>query len=156
MPVQPDHQIQRRVAIMDILRSRRVTRQADLVRMLAGQGFHATQSSVSRDLKDLGVSKNKDGYVLPETESGTPDAGLESLAVFVRWIRTAGANLTVIGTAAGAAQRVALSLDRAAWPEIAGTVSGDDTIFVATADRAGQRLLLTRLRRQFKAQENLR
>ena len=57
------------------------------------------------------------------------------MAEFVRDIRTAGGNLTVVKTAEGAAQRVALYLDRSGWSEIVGTVSGDDTIFVATRER---------------------
>jgi transcriptional regulator of arginine metabolism len=65
---------------------------------------------------------------------------------FVREIQTAGANLTVIKTAIGAAQRVAVYLDRSGWPEIIGTVSGDDTIFVATGSTTEQRRLVAKLR----------
>jgi transcriptional regulator of arginine metabolism len=68
------------------------------------------------------------------------------LAEFVRDIRAAGGNLTVVKTAEGAAQRVALYLDRSGWAEIVGTVSGDDTIFVATRNGGEQKRLLARLR----------
>jgi transcriptional regulator of arginine metabolism len=56
----------------------------------------------------------------------------------------------VVRTAVGAAQRVAVTLDRINWPEIVGTVSGDDTIFIATASAAQQRRLRSRLRQSFK------
>ena len=70
---------------------------------------------------------------------------------FVRDVLKAGSNLTVIRTATGAAQRVALFLDRSEWPEIVGTVSGDDTIFVATRSGQDQRQLLGRLRSTLQA-----
>jgi transcriptional regulator of arginine metabolism len=59
----------------------------------------------------------------------------------------AGPNLLVIKTAIGAAQRVALALDRCDWPEIVGNVGGDDTVFTATSSSAGQRNLLSRIDR---------
>ncbi len=68
----------------------------------------------------------------------------------MRDIRQAGPNLLVITTAIGAAQRVALMLDRISWPEVVGTVSGDDTIFVATTNTASQRRLGARLRDALK------
>lgn len=153
MPAQAEPQSRRREAIARILANTRVTRQAELVRLLREDGLAATQSSVSRDLRDMGVVKLKTGYAMPETPANTPQADFEAVAGFVRAIRTAGPNLTIIVTAAGAAQRLALSLDRAGWPEVAGTLSGDDTIFVATADRPRQKLLLARLTRTVGVRE---
>lgn len=118
--------------------------------LLLQQGFAATQSSVSRDLKDMGAVKLKKGYSLPEDEpAGNGDALLE-IAEFVREIRAAGANLVVVTTAVGAAQRVAVTLDRANWPEIVGTLSGDDTIFIATTSSAQQRRLRARLKQSLR------
>src|SRR5690606_8258597 len=105
------------------------------------EGFVATQSSVSRDLRDLGAAKLKNGYRLPERMLDGNGELLESVAEFVRDIRTAGPNLLVVRTATGAAQRVAVTLDRIDWPEIVGTLSGDDTIFVATANSTEPRRL---------------
>lgn len=114
--------------------------------MLRAEGFPATQSSVSRDLRDLGAAKLKNGYSLPKpAEVGNADA-LHDVSELVRDIRTAGPNLLVIATAVGAAQRVAVTLDRVGWPEIVGTLSGDDTIFVATVGSNQQRRLRNRLR----------
>ena len=70
---------------------------------------------------------------------------------FVRAVLTAGSSLTVVRTATGAAQRGALFLDRSNWPEIVGTVSGDDTIFVATRNGQDQRQLLNRLRSKLQS-----
>jgi transcriptional regulator of arginine metabolism len=66
-------------------------------------------------------------------------------AGFVRSIQPAGSNITVVHTATGAAQRVAVFLDRSNWPEIVGTVSGDDTIFIATRNKQDQRTLIGRM-----------
>ncbi len=148
MPAQAEHQARRREAIAAIIASQAVTRQAELVALLQAAGIEATQSSVSRDLRDMGVIKQKTGYALPQA-SAAAEADFDSVAGFVRALRPAGPNLTIVITAVGAAQRVALSLDRSGWPEIAGTLSGDDTIFVATADRARQKLLLARLNAVF-------
>ncbi|HEX9877589.1 MAG TPA: arginine repressor [Gammaproteobacteria bacterium] len=147
MPSAAAQQQARRRAIAQLLERETITRQAELVRLLRAEGFAATQSSVSRDLKDLGVAKLKSGYALPDRAS-SPDDDREALALvaeLVRDLRPAGPNLLVITTAIGAAQRVAVTLDRINWSEIVGTLSGDDTIFVATSGPAQQRRLRTRL-----------
>ena len=149
MPAATGQQNARREALSRLLRTHRIDRQARLVEMLRDEGFHATQSSVSRDLRDLGAAKLKDGYRLPEQTRPTA-ADIAAVAAFVRELRPAGGNLLILTTAIGAAQRVALTLDRAAWPEIVGTVSGDDTIFVATQSAREQRRLMLRLREAFK------
>jgi transcriptional regulator of arginine metabolism len=139
----------RREALRRIISQSAVGRQADLVRLLSRAGHRATQSSVSRDLRELGVAKQGDRYVLPD-ESPPPREGFEAVAGFVRQVRPAGPSLTVIRTATGAAQSVAIVLDRARWPEVVGTISGDDTIFVATERAAAQRKLLSRLHHVFR------
>ncbi len=138
----------RREALRRIILQSAVGRQQDLVRLLRKTGHHATQSSVSRDLRELGVAKLGDRYMMPDDVQ--PEAGgFGSVAGFVRHLRTAGPHLTVVRTAAGAAQSVAIAIDRAQWSEVVGTVSGDDTIFVATAGAAAQRKLLARLNHAF-------
>jgi transcriptional regulator of arginine metabolism len=71
------------------------------------------------------------------------------VANFVVAVRTAGASLTVVRTAAGTANSVAVALDKSDWPEVVGTISGDDTIFIATEDARAQRKLRERLREIF-------
>jgi transcriptional regulator of arginine metabolism len=145
MPGDRTQQSARREAILTILRESAVGRQEDLVAELQNQGHDATQSSVSRDLRELGVTKVGDRYLAPYDERPRRHRSFDRLTGFVIGIAAAGANLTVIQTAAGAAQSVAVALDAAGWPEIIGTISGDDTIFVATKTQRHQSLLLTRL-----------
>lgn len=149
MPVAAEPMEKRQRAILAILRSRRVARQVELVRLLRERGIRATQSSISRDLQQLGIAKLDSGYQPLEQPHAEGDRDAALLTEFVQEIRTAGGNLTVVRTAEGAAQRVALYLDRSGWPEIVGTVSGDDTIFVATRGGGDQRRLLARMRAVF-------
>jgi transcriptional regulator of arginine metabolism len=135
----------RREALKRIIRDGAVGGQAELVRLLKRAGYPVTQSSVSRDLRDLGVAKLGDRYVLPE-DAAVPVAGLAAVAAFVQEAAPAGPHLTVVRTTIGSAQSVALAIDRARWPEVVGTISGDDTIFIATASERTQRALLGRLR----------
>lgn len=139
----------RREALRKIIGRMPVGRQGDLVRLLGRAGHRATQSSVSRDLRELGVAKQGDQYVL--LDNSTPvESDFGAVAAFVRDVRTAGPNLVVIRTTAGAAQSVAIVLDHAEWPEVVGTLSGDDTIFVATAGAAPQGRLTTRLHEKLR------
>jgi transcriptional regulator of arginine metabolism len=150
MPSATLDQNERRRAIARLLAERVVNRQAELVEMLRAEGYPATQSSVSRDLRDLGAAKLKNGYSLPKPAELGDEGSLHVVADLVRDIRPAGANLLVIITAVGAAQRVAVTLDQIGWPEIVGTVSGDDTIFVATIGSNQQRRLRGRLRQHLR------
>ena len=153
MPSAIVEQNERRRAITRLLTDHVVNRQAELVELLRAEGYPATQSSVSRDLRDLGVAKLKSGYSLLDSDDSDDEDDDESLQVIaesVRDIRQAGPNLLVIVTAVGAAQRVAVMLDRTGWPEIVGTLSGDDTIFVATIGLSEQRRLKSRLLQHLK------
>ena len=144
------HQLQRRGAIVRILREGLVRRQQDLVRMLRRDGHEVTQSSISRDLRDLGVLKASGRYVLPPDEVTRANGDFAALAQFVRELRRAGPSIAVLRTTIGAAQSVAVAIDRAEWPEVAGTISGDDTIFIATANARAQHELIGRLRTLFQ------
>lgn len=151
MPLSAEQREQRQQAILKILRRQHVSRQGELVELLRKRGIEATQSSISRDLRQLGISKLDQEYrpvADDETDSGRE---LGVLAEFVLETRTAGPYQTVVKTAVGAAGQVALALDRSAWPEIVGTVSGDDTIFIATRTGGDQRRLVARLRARFSS-----
>ena len=143
-------QLERRGAIVRILREGVVRRQQDLVRLLKKAGHAVTQSSISRDLRDLGVLKASGRYVLPPDEVTRANGDFGTLSQFVRQLRRAGPSLTVLRTTIGAAQSVAVAIDRAEWPEVAGTISGDDTIFIATANARAQDELVSRLRTLFR------
>jgi transcriptional regulator of arginine metabolism len=131
-----------------IIREQVVGSQAELVTMLRMHGHIATQSSVSRDLRELGVAKQGDRYVLPEA-AATSKSDFATLKQFVSAQLTAGTNLTILKTTIGSAQSVAVAIDTARWPEVVGTLSGDDTIFIATAGASEQRKLGARLRALF-------
>jgi transcriptional regulator of arginine metabolism len=144
-------QIERQGAIMRLLRDGNVRRQEDLVRLLKKEGHQVTQSSVSRDLRDLRVSKAGGRYVLPPADEATRANGdFGMLAQFVRGLKRAGPSITVVRTTIGAAQSVAVAIDKAEWPEVAGTISGDDTIFIATANAREQDELVSRLQAIFR------
>src|SRR6266481_7417173 len=144
------HQLERRGAIVRILRDGLVRKQTDLVRLLKKEGHGATQSSISRDLRDLGALKASGRYVLAPDEVTRANGDFGTLAQFVRQLRRAGPAITVLRTTVGAAQRVAVAIDRAEWPEVAGTISGDDTIFIATANARAQDELVSRLQTIFR------
>jgi transcriptional regulator of arginine metabolism len=149
MPATIETRQRRQQAILTILQRQPVQRQAELVNLLQNEGIDATQSSVSRDLQHLGISKLGQAYHPQSGNDTGPRTDRDQLAGFIRDIQSAGPNLTVIKTAVGAAQRVAVFLDRSEWPEIVGTLSGDDAIFIATRNGQAQRRLRTRLRSSF-------
>jgi transcriptional regulator of arginine metabolism len=145
MPHSPETQSERQHAIRQILETGPARTQRSLVDALNAQGFGATQSSVSRDLRELGAVKTANGYELPGIKEG--DDEVARVSALLREKQTAGPNLLVIKTAIGAAQRVALALDRSGWPEMVGNVGGDDTVLVATKNASGQRNLLAKIDR---------
>ena len=149
MATDPHAQLHRRDAIVRILRQTAVGRQAELVELLREEGFDATQSSVSRDLRELGVLKGADRYLLPAVEDALTPSHFEDVRTFVKGYRAAGPNLTVLRTTTGTAQSVAIALDKARWPEVIGTIAGDDTIFIATESSKAQRRLHDHLRTHF-------
>jgi transcriptional regulator of arginine metabolism len=138
----------RRITLAKIIREQVVGRQSELVVMLRKHGHAATQSSVSRDLRELGVAKLGRRYVLPDPATAVKN-DFATLKQFVGAVSTAGTNLTVLKTTVGAAQSVAVAIDTARWPEVIGTISGDDTIFIATLGAREQRQLGERLQALF-------
>ena len=146
MPNSSEEQLLRRETIRELLMRAPADTQQVLVDELNDRGLIATQSSVSRDLKGLGAIKTGKGYELPDSGS-TTDNEVHMVSSFLRSITPAGPNLTVIKTAIGAAQRVALALDRSDWPEMIGNIGGDDTVFVASDSAAGQKILIAKIER---------
>jgi transcriptional regulator of arginine metabolism len=140
---------QRHNAIRDLLVNSRVTNQDELGRKLRRRGFAVTQATLSRDIHELRLSKGPSGYSLPNgnggngasaaiEEDGPPSVAemIESLGLRVRQAM----NQVVVVTVMGGAQPVAAALDREGWPEVVGTVAGDDTVLVICPDprRAGE------------------
>jgi transcriptional regulator of arginine metabolism len=124
----------RRTQILELLRREQVATQGELRRKLMRRGIHVTQATVSRDIEELGLVKTRDGYRVPEAlEAASPPQPTLPVLLkeFMREAKPA-ANLVVVRTHPGNAHSVAVALDASAWPEIVGTVAGDDTILIAT------------------------
>lgn len=131
--------MQRRQAIASLIINEEFASQDDLARRLAVQGITATQATLSRDLDALGAVKVKRGgqlaYALPGESGGDWAVGrLE--AIFAEWVIGAEAtgNLIVLRARPGSAHIVGAAIDQAQLPGIAGTIAGDDTLFVAVRD----------------------
>ena len=124
--------------ILSLIRANRISTQEELSEFLERSGVSATQSSISRDLEELGIVKVSGHYTLPMATSRTKSRGLLNLL-------TAGEALVVAKCEAGLASAVAVEIDRAAVPEIVGTLAGEDTIFIAVEDRKAQRTAIKRI-----------
>jgi transcriptional regulator of arginine metabolism len=135
----------RQSLLLRIVRERTPRTQEEVVELLADRGVEISQVTLSRDLRELGVVKSPQGYREPGAAPRPPEELLlRTLREFVVAVDTAQ-NLVVVKTNPGSAATVALGLDRAGWPEIVGTVAGDDTIFAATANTAAAKRLAARL-----------
>ena len=153
MPSHDDSWEKRQAAIRELLVKEAICSQGVLLRRLAARGFRVTQPSVSRDLQELQVVKTAGRYLPLERLAATSPPPSDELAAAgrsIRRFRPAGPNLLVVSTPPGLASAVGLALDRAGWPELVGTVAGDDTLFLATAGRQGQARLTQRFARLVK------
>jgi transcriptional regulator of arginine metabolism len=128
----------RQQRILSLIRARRIGTQEELTAHLERAGVLATQSSVSRDLVELGIVKHRGHYTLPRSTNGSAARGLLSLD-------TAGDVLVVAKCDSGMASAVAVEIDRTAIPEIVGTLAGEDTIFIAVTDRKAQRTAIKKI-----------
>ena len=141
----------RQALILDIVDREPLHSQELLVKRLHQRGFEATQATVSRDIKELGlVKRSGDGaYQRPGADVADPETALTALeraaAEFLRSVERVQ-QLVVIRTGAGQAQPLAIALDRARLPEIAGSIGGDDTILVIARGARGAAALVKRLK----------
>lgn len=136
----------RHLRILEIISTRPIRTQDALAATLASEGWRVTQSSVSRDIAALGLGKVAGAYQRTP-QRGTTDPDERRISEGVLTIDRAGDTLLVVHTPPGEANRVAVALDRLAWPEVAGTIAGDDTIFIAVRDTAARTKVLRKLRR---------
>ena len=136
----------RHLRILELVTTREIRTQEELARLLAELGWEVTQSSVSRDITALGLVKIDGVYRRPPRGEGLlPDSDERRIAEGLLAAEAAGDALVVLHTPPGEANRVGAALDRLAWPELLGTIAGDDTIFVAVRGRVGKGKLLRRL-----------
>ena len=148
MPTELVSKRMRQDMILEIVKNHEVHNQLELIRHLEGRGISATQSSVSRDIHDLSIAKVDGRYVvavLPVHGTQHSQETAEPGAAMITSVTPAGPSLLVVRTPAGSADTVGESIDGARWPEVLGTVSSDDTIFVATAGKHEQVRLVSRL-----------
>ncbi|HET8679410.1 MAG TPA: arginine repressor [bacterium] len=140
--------------ILDIIAARPITTQSELVAALRGAGIRVTQATVSRDIKRLGLVKmaTRDGAYRYRAPQNTGPSGAEIRARLARAIRDyvlevdEGSGLVVVKTMTGSAATVAEAIDEMTWPEVVGTVAGDNTIIVVPRRPTDRTLILERLR----------
>jgi transcriptional regulator of arginine metabolism len=145
-----DARARRQKIIADLIRNQPVASQEDVTARLAAKGFAVTQATVSRDLDQLGAVKVKRGgvlsYALPDQLGDSDWAAARLQRILAEWVQSveAAGNLIVLRTPPGSAHLVALAIDQARLPEIAGTIAGDDTLFLAARDSAAAAALADR------------
>ncbi len=119
--------------ILKLIGSKHILTQDDLARELKENfSINTTQVTLSRDIRELGLLKTPEGYRHIETSGGGPDLATVA-AEFLRDARLAQ-NLLVLRTSPGNANALAVALDKEDWPEVVGTLAGDDTILVVAPD----------------------
>jgi len=137
----------RQRAVLEALREGPIASQDGLQRALRKRGFKVGQATLSRDIRDLNLSKTAAGYTLPQGE------GSASLALppvqrlvreFVLEVRPAQ-NLLVVKTIIGSAQPVAAAIDEQEWKEMVGTIAGDDTILIVCPDKDAAKTVAARI-----------
>jgi transcriptional regulator of arginine metabolism len=129
---------QRQSAILKLISARQIARQEELAELLEKKGILVTQSSVSRDLDELGIVKAGGFYAIPQKPRNAIAFGLLSLD-------TAGDNLIVAKCESGLASAVAVRVDAIGIREIVGTIAGDDTIFIAVKNKDDQKTVIRRI-----------
>jgi transcriptional regulator of arginine metabolism len=138
---------QRHHAVRELLVETTVSNQDELRSKLADRGFKVTQATLSRDIRELRLLKGPSGYALPQDErsdeSSLPDIQdvLKSFGIRARL----ALNLLVVMTATGSAQTVAAGIDYEDWPEVVGTIAGDDTVLIICPDEIRAQQLKARI-----------
>ncbi len=135
--------------LLELVKREPALTQEELVQRLAQQGLKVTQATLSRDIRELGLVKTAGGYSAPGAAPGGDAPHMPSLShllrEFVIEVREAQ-NLLLLKTTAGSAQPVAAALDAQRWPELLGTLAGDDTILAVSGDNRRSRALGKRIR----------
>lgn len=140
--------LSRQNLISELVNKESLANQAELRKRLLKHGFDVTQATLSRDIHELGLVKTSDGYTLQQGNDApepTMPSAVRLVREFVLGVREAQ-NLLVIKTVAGSAQPVAAALDVEAWSEVVGTVGGDDTILVISANNKMAHKVALRIR----------
>lgn len=140
-------------AIADLIRAEPLASQEEVTTRLRGLGFAVTQATVSRDLDQMGAVKVKRGgaltYAMPDQIGDSDWAAARLQRIVADWVQSveSAGNLLVLKTPPGSAHLVGLALDQAKLPEVAGTICGDDTLFLALRDGIDPAVFADRFRR---------
>lgn len=146
MPSDREVRDRRRQAIREILlHDEPVLHQHDLVDRLRRQGFAATQSNVSRDLRDIGAVRHDGQYMIP-TWTQSEDSPFRKIVPFIRKINPAGPHNLLIITDPGAGPAVAQAIEDGEWPDLVGTVAGHSSVLLLTDNVLFQKLVYQRIR----------
>ncbi len=129
--------------ILKLIRTRRISTQEELAQELSKQGIAATQVTLSRDIRDLRLVKTREGYQEMAPEETGPEFSLLAAEFLLDVLRAQ--NLVILKTSPGHANSVAVALDHEGWPEVVGTIAGDDTILVVTPDNPTAEAIQERL-----------
>jgi transcriptional regulator of arginine metabolism len=147
-----DARARRQKLLADLIRAEPLASQEEATARLKALGCGVTQATVSRDLDQLGAVKVKRGgilsYALPDQLGASDWAAARLKRLLADWVQSieAAGSLIVLKTPPGSAHLVGLAIDQARLPEIAGTICGDDTLFIAVRDGADPGTLAARLR----------
>jgi transcriptional regulator of arginine metabolism len=133
----------RQARMLEVIRSSRVRSQEELLSLLKQEGIQVTQATLSRDIREMGLVKIRGNYQVAVDVNAPPsvDGLRRALGQFVIQTGVSG-NMAMLKTTPGNAHSVGVVLDAAHWPEILGTVAGDDTVFVLLrSPRYGNKVL---------------
>jgi transcriptional regulator of arginine metabolism len=146
MPSDREIRERRRQAIREILlHEEPVEQQQDLVDRLRARGFSATQSNVSRDLRDIGAVRAQGQYMIPSwTQS--EDSAFRKVIPFIRKVTPAGPHQLLVVTDPGAGALVAQAIEDGQWTDLVGTVSGHSSVLILTENLFFQKLVYQRIR----------
>ena len=144
-------------AITNLISRKAIRTQSELIRELRARGYRTTQATISRDLEELGLLKDrKTGVYRLSAEAPSEDSASRlqrAVSDYVRTVESTG-NLVVLKTVAGGAQGVASAIDQTNWTEVVGTVAGDDTILIIARDKAACSRIVKRLKRIKESRES--
>ena len=133
----------RQARIVELVREKAVTSQQELARHLRMQGLRATQSTLSRDIREIGLVKARGSYQLSPQSTVVPGERLVRRAFRDLLVKVAGSgNIVMVKTPPGNGHSMGAVLDAAQWPEVLGTVAGDDTVFILLkSTRSGAKVI---------------
>ena len=134
----------RQLAIRTLLDQAPIASQDELRRKLAARGFHVTQATLSRDIAELRLTKSRTGYTATALAEDDAPITRETIRTFGLEARQA-LNLVVLITTTGGAQPIAAGIDYEEWPEVVGTIAGDDTVLIICPDAPQATLLRARI-----------